>query len=40
MATKTWKLGDVQNTTVTSNRVVTVEINGTTYSLLASTTLP
>jgi len=35
----TWKLGNIANTTVTHDRVLYVEIDGTTYSILASTTI-
>jgi hypothetical protein len=35
----TWKLGNISNTTVTHDRVLYVEIDGTTYSILASTTI-
>lgn len=35
----TWKLGGISNMTVTHDRVLYVEIGGTTYSILASTTI-
>ncbi len=35
----TWKLGNIDNATVTHDRVLYVEVGGTTYSILASTTI-
>jgi hypothetical protein len=36
---ETWKLGNIATATVTHDRVLYVEVGGTTYTILASTTL-